>query len=345
MALIHIADWPLPIDAGRRRILEAALDAGVPFPHGCGSGECGSCKCELLEGEVASDPFGPDALNGEEIANRLILACRARPVGDVRIRWLAQHAAKQVVKISTRVSSIERVAHDVVVLTLALPANGTFDFHPGQFAKLSLGKLPVRSYSMANQPGDAHLTFHIRVLPNGRVSSHVATALAIGDEVKVQGPYGDAIWQGPTNDPLVLVAGGTGLAPILSILDAALGAGQAAERIHVYHGVRSEHDLYAGDLLHRRAQEQGFRFAPVYSHPTGMTSRPAFVHEAVSEYFEDLSRARIYASGPPPMVDAVKDVALRRGALRERIHADAFFAAEQDKPSLWRRLAGTLSVN
>jgi NAD(P)H-flavin reductase len=161
----------------------------------------------------------------------------------------------------------------------------------------------------------------------------------------VQGPSGDAVWQGPTNDPLVLVAGGTGLAPILSILDAALGAGQAAEQIHVYHGVRSEVDLYAGDHLRRRAHAHGFSFAPVYSQPTGTARRAAHVHEAMSEHFEDLSRALIYASGPPPMVDAVKDVALRRGASRERIRADAFLAAEPEKPSLWRRLASTLSVN
>jgi CDP-4-dehydro-6-deoxyglucose reductase/ferredoxin-NAD(P)+ reductase (naphthalene dioxygenase ferredoxin-specific) len=343
MALIHIADWQQPIEAGRRRILEAALDAGVPFPHGCGSGECGSCKCQLIEGEVTSDAFSPDALSSEEVAQRLILACRARPAGDVRIRWLAAGAAKPVVKVSTRVASMERAAHDVVVLTLALPAGGAFDFQPGQFAKLRFDTIPERSYSMASQPGEGHLTFHIRVLPEGRASTHVNSRLAIGDEVQVHGPFGDAIWQGPTNDPLVLVAGGTGLAPILSILDAALVAGQAAEQIHLYHGVRSESDLYAGDLLRRRSREQGFRFAPVYSSPAGTAVRPAHVHEAVAEHFEDLSRAMVYTSGPPMMVDAVKGVALRRGAARERIRADAFFSAEPEKRSLWRRISGSLS--
>lgn len=343
MALIHIADWEQPIHAGRRRILEAALDAGVPFPHGCGSGECGSCKCQLIEGEVASDPFSPDALSSQEVANRLILACRARPVGDVRIRWLAAGAAKPVVKVSTRVSSIERASHDVVVLTLALPAESAFDFQPGQFAKLQFGKIPERSYSMASQPGEGHLTFHIRVLPEGRASTHVNSQLAIGDEVKVHGPFGDAIWQGPTNDPLVLVAGGTGLAPILSILDAALVAGQAAGQIHVYHGVRTEDDLYAGDLMRRRAQRHGFRFAPVYSCPARTPARPAHVHEAVAEHFDDLSRATVYTSGPPPMVNAVKSVALQRGASAERIRADAFFSAEPQKRSLWSRISGSLS--
>ena len=343
MALIHIADWQEPVDAGRRRILEAALDAGVPFPHGCGSGECGSCKCQLLEGEVTFDAFSPDALSRGEIADRLILACRARPVGDVRIRWLAPTPGKPVVKVTTRVASIEHAAHDVVVLTLALPVDVTFDFQPGQFAKLRFGNLPERSYSMASQPGDSNLIFHVKVLPDGRVSSHVGSQLAIGDEVNVHGPFGDACWQGPTNDPLVLVAGGTGLAPMLSILDAALGAGHAAEQIHVYHGVRSEDDLYAGDVLGRRAQEQGFRFAPVYSRPAGTATRPARVDEVVAEHFADLSRATVYTSGPPAMVDAVKGAALRRGASLERIRADPFFPAEPEKRSLWRRIGSSFS--
>jgi CDP-4-dehydro-6-deoxyglucose reductase, E3 len=343
MALIHIADWEQPIHAGKRRILEAALDAGVPFPHGCGSGECGSCKCQLIEGEVTSDSFSPDALSSQDVADRLILACRARPVGEVRIRWLAPSPAKPVVKIATRVSRIERAAHDVVVLDLALPGGEDFDFQPGQFAKLRFGKLPERSYSMASQPGDSHLTFHVKVLADGRVSSHVGSRLAIGDEVKVHGPFGDACWQGPSKDPLVLVAGGTGMAPMMSILDAALGAGHAAEQIHVYHGVRCEDDLYAGDLLHRRAEQYGFRFAPVYSRPARTAARPARVHEIMAEHFDDLSCAMVYTSGPPAMVDAVKGVALRRGASVERIRADPFFPAEPEKRSLWSRLSGSLS--
>jgi ferredoxin-NAD(P)+ reductase (naphthalene dioxygenase ferredoxin-specific) len=342
MTLIHISDWQQPIDAGRHRILEAALDAGVPFPHGCGAGECGSCKCELLEGEVRSDGYSPDALTDEESANGLILACRARPVGDIRIRWLA--AATAAVTVAARVFSIDRVAHDVVVLTLSLPHGKTLDFRPGQFAKLRFGKLPARSYSMASRPREEHLMFHIRVLPQGRVSQHVATKLKPGDSVEVQAPFGDAYWAGPAKGPLLLLAGGTGLAPMLSVLAAALSDGQASNLIHLYHGVRTEADMYAGDLLRRHSQEHKFRFVPVYSQATDPQSRQAHLHEAVAEDFDALDDANIYVSGPPPMVEAVKTLAMRRGAAADRVRADAFFAAPPEKKSLWERITGAIAL-
>jgi ferredoxin-NAD(P)+ reductase (naphthalene dioxygenase ferredoxin-specific) len=341
MALIHIADQQEPIEAGRHRILEAALEAGFPFPHGCSSGECGGCKCALLDGEVDLDRYSPDALTAQERARGLILACRARPLGDVRIRCLTE-AAMPVVRIRTRVSCVDRVAHDVVLLRLSLPGGTPFAFRPGQFARLRFAGLPVRSYSMANGPGQDHLTFHVRVLPEGRVSQRVATALEPGDPVEVQGPFGEAYWRGPADAPLLLLAGGTGLAPILSVLSAALRDGQSPERIHVYHGVRTEADLYVGDWLQQHAREHGFRFVPVFSQSADPRSRQAHLHEAVAEDFDALDDARIYVCGPPPMVDAVRELAMNRGAAADRIHTDPFFAAEPEKKSLWKRLAGSM---
>ena len=224
MALISIAQWPQPIEAGRLRVLEAALDAGVPFPHGCGSGECGTCKCQLLSGKVTLDKYSPDALSDAERDAGMILACRARVVSDVSLRWLSTAAPPlPMVKVKARVSHVGRIAHDVVVLTLTLPGNVSFSFRPGQFAKLRFGKLPTRSYSMANQPGERQLEFHIRMVPGGMVSQHIASALMVGDPVEVRGPFGDAYWDGAESakeGPLLLLAGGTGLAPILSVLDA-----------------------------------------------------------------------------------------------------------------------------
>jgi naphthalene 1,2-dioxygenase ferredoxin reductase component len=207
--------------------------------------------------------------------------------------------------------------------------------------------LPVRSYSMANQPGEAHLAFHVRVVPEGAVSEYVAQQLKVGDAVEVRGPFGDAYWQGseaaPTTtatSPLVLVAGGTGMAPILSVLDAALASGVNPQHIHVYHGVRAKRDLYAGEHLAARLSHHAFRFVPVYSHEQVDQARQGLVHEAVAKDFADLSTARIYVAGPPPMVDAVTEVAQARGTAPEHIHADAFYAAEPEKKGLWERITG-----
>ena len=342
MAQIHITQWPQPIEAGKQRILEAALDAGVPFPHGCGSGECGSCKCQLLSGEVSMDRHSPEALSEAERAQGLILACRARVVSDVRLTWLSSSSAPQpMVKFVASVFRIAPVAHDVYVVTLAAPPGQAFAFHAGQFAKLRFGKLPARKYSMASQPGQDLIEFHIRIVPGGVVSQFVATQLREGDKVELRGPFGDAYWD-PTSasGPLLLLAGGTGLAPILSVLDAALRHGVPPQQIHLYHGVRAERDLYAESRLSARAQEHGFKFTPVYSESARETVRKGFLHEAVAQDFSNLVDARIYAAGPPPMVDAVKATVAQLGADPAQVRADAFYASEPEKKSLWSRLTG-----
>ena len=210
-------------------------------------------------------------------------------VSDVSVRWLSTAAAPlPMVKLAARVDHIGQVAHDVVVLSLNLPDGVPFAFHAGQFAKLRFGKLPVRSYSMASQPGEGRLEFHIRVLPDGVVSQHVVKQLKVGDKVEVRGPFGDAYWDHPEDakqGPLLLLAGGTGLAPILSVLDAALSDGMPPKQIHVYHGVRTEDDLYAGSRLQTRMRERGFRFVPVFSSGRPTRARQGLLHEAVGQDF------------------------------------------------------------
>ncbi|MCW5635333.1 MAG: 2Fe-2S iron-sulfur cluster binding domain-containing protein [Rubrivivax sp.] len=341
MPRIYIDAWPQPIEAGRLRILEAALDAGVPFPHGCGSGECGTCKCRLVEGEVKRDRHSPDALSEEEEANGLILACRSRPLTDVVVKWLSDTKPAAMIKHDAVVGRVEPVARDVVQLTVQLRRDQPFPFRSGQFAKLRFGRLPARSYSMASQPGAHELEFHVRVRPEGRVSSYVAHELRRGDPVEVRGPFGEAYWEGgldaeARSSHLLLLAGGTGMAPILSVLDAALREGHDPRAIDVYHGVRTPADLYAERALLRRAREHGFRFVPVFAE--GGPGRTGLLHEAVHEDFADLRASLIHVAGPPAMVDAVRDVATRRRAQPGRIRADAFHASEPEKRSLWERI-------
>ncbi len=360
MPKISFAEWPQPIEAGRLRILEAALDAGVPFPHSCGSGECGTCKCRLLEGEVKHDRHSPEALSAEEYGQGLILACRSRPLNDVRVQWLSQATPSAMVKHDAVVGRVEHASRDVVLLTVQLGPNQPFPFHSGQFAKLRFGRLPARSYSMASQPGDRELVFHIRIRPDGRVSQHVAHELRAGDPVEVRGPFGEAYWEvkpaghnGAAPAPngaaahdhpphLLLLAGGTGMAPILSVLDAALRDGHDPRAIDVYHGVRTPADLYAERLLEHRARDFGMRFVPVFAE--GGPGRTGMLHDAVAQDFPDLGSSLIHVAGPPPMVDAVRDIAHSRGVAPRRIRADAFHPSDPERRSLWERITawGTL---
>ena len=357
MPKIFIQEWPQPIEAGRLRILEAALDAGVPFPHGCGTGECGTCKCRLLEGEVKRDRHSPDALSDEEIEQGLILACRSRPLTDVMVKWLSDATPAAMTKHDAVVGRLDQVTHDVVLLTVKLRPEQAFPFRAGQFAKLRFGRLPARSFSMASQPGEPELEFHIRIRPDGRVSQYVANELQPGDPVEVRGPFGEADWEGREGregreggagtpgrgagrpmSHLLLLAGGTGMAPILSVLDAALNDGHDARTIDVYHGVRTPADLYSEGLLQLRAREFGIRFVPVFAE--GGPGRTGMLHDAVGEDFSDLGSSLIHVAGPPPMVEAVRGMARHRGAVHERIRADAFHASEPEKRSLWERITG-----
>jgi naphthalene 1,2-dioxygenase ferredoxin reductase component len=245
-----------------------------------------------------------------------------------------------VVKLTGTVARLDRVAPDVVVVSIALPEGKPLDFVPGQFAKVRFGRLPARSYSFANQPGEAQVEFHVRVVPNGVVSQFVGQQLKVGAAVDIRAPFGEACWSGVTPRRLILLGGGTGLAPMSSILGAALRAGQSPESIHLYHGVRSTRDLYAVSAIQQLSDEHGFRFVSAVADKPAAGMAQGHLHEVLAQDFPDLSAAEIFAAGPPPMVEAVRKLAIERGARPESIRADPFHAAEPQRKSLWERVTG-----
>ncbi|MGH8772124.1 MAG: FAD-binding oxidoreductase, partial [Burkholderiales bacterium] len=195
----------------------------MPYPHGCRSGECGSCKCRLIAGQVRMYPYSPGALSEDERAAGLILACRSRPAGDVEVAWLgdaAPPAFHSVQPLVARVVRMEAATHDITRLYVE-PAGKPLAFAAGQYANLTFGRLPARPYSMANRPDASVLEFHIRRVPDGLVSTYVAEELSIGERIKIEGPYGGAQLRENPARPMLLVAGGSGLAPMKSILLAA----------------------------------------------------------------------------------------------------------------------------
>jgi CDP-4-dehydro-6-deoxyglucose reductase/ferredoxin-NAD(P)+ reductase (naphthalene dioxygenase ferredoxin-specific) len=188
---------------------------------------------------------------------------------------------------------------------------------------------------MANRPDEAVLEFHIRLVPGGVVGEHVRERLRPGDRIGIEGPFGDSYLRDPGPRPIVAVAGGTGFAPIRSIVRTALdrpGAGP----IHVYLGFRDERDVYGeNDLSMWMAADRKLRGQIVLSQPSdGTQRRTGFVHDALMEDFNDLRGAQIYVCGPPPMVAAVTAVAAGLGVSPDTIHADPFTpAAESQEPS------------
>jgi ferredoxin-NAD(P)+ reductase (naphthalene dioxygenase ferredoxin-specific) len=337
VATVRIRQWPTPIGLEPGQVvLEAALNAGVPYPFGCQSGNCGSCKSMLIEGKVELAEYSEFALTDEERAQGLVLACRAMADDDIEIAWiegedLALHALRT---LDCRVKAVDRLTHDIIGVTLRIEAGGPFTFTAGQFARVTFPGQKSRDYSMASRPDALDLVFHIRHMAGGAVSAFVANQLTLGMPVKVEGPHGIAHYREAHAGPILALAGGSGLAPIASIVETALAKGRRGP-IHLYFGARDERDVYLEDHFRALAAKHlNLTYQVVLSQPSGATSRrTGFLHEAVAADFPNLDGAKAYIAGPPLMVDAMTPVLIQRKMRREDIHADAFYT-EAEKPKV-----------
>jgi CDP-4-dehydro-6-deoxyglucose reductase/ferredoxin-NAD(P)+ reductase (naphthalene dioxygenase ferredoxin-specific) len=334
-AIRVLSDPPRSVPAlDGETILASLLEAGVPFPHNCQSGNCGACKCELVEGDVLELPYSEYALAPEERARNLILACRTQVWGDCTVRPLA---ADETVLHPSRVMRCRLVGmtdhtHDIKQLTLAIEAGGPYSFSAGQHAKLKFGPgIPERSYSMANRPDQASLEFFVRLMPRGQASGYAFTSLHVGDSVTVSGPLGNAYLRENHEGPLLAVAGGSGLAPIVSIVTTALAAAPE-RRVHLYFGVRDERDVFLeaqlGELARRHAN---LSVNIVLSQPGSTTSRRrGLVSDVVAADFAVLDGFKAYLAGPPPMVEALQLKLTSKGMALRDVHADAFYSQAED---------------
>ena len=320
---------PFTVEAGQT-VLDAAFAAGYDYPCGCQSGNCGACKSIVISGEVEMAPYSEYALTDEEKAAGQVLACRAMPWSDVEMAWLeaddvAQHAQRQ---LECRVVGLASLTHDIRQLRLEILSGGPFTFSAGQYARVRFAGLPARDFSMANQPDDPVLEFHIRAVDGGAVSSFVQNHLKLGDPVRVEGPRGIAFLREKHTGPLLALAGGSGLAPILCIVERALTLG-FRQPIRLYFGVRDERDLYFENRFAELAQRNAnFRFAPVLSQPAATTDRrTGFLADVLAADLagENLDGTKAYLAGPPVMVETCIAALRRLGLGAEACHADAFY--------------------
>lgn len=326
---------PLEVETGQT-ILAAALARDLPYPNGCRAGNCGACKSELLSGEVEMSPYSEYALSVQEKNSGLILACRAVPWSDCEVKYLefSDTVAHPLRHLVCRVTKLDNATHDIRRLRLKILDGGPYDFSAGQYASVEFAGLPARDYSMANRPDQAELEFHIRLLPGGAVTPFVAKRLKVGDRVKVFGPHGASYLRERHSGPIVALAGGSGLAPIKSIVETALAHG-AKQPIHLYFGVRDERDLYLEDHFNKLAKKHAnLTFVPVLSEPAGPTERRiGFLCDVVGEDFTNLDGAKAYLAGPPVMVETSVAVLQTLGVRKQDCHADAFYT-EAEKAAL-----------
>jgi len=312
-------------------ILAAALRQGLVLPYGCKNGACGSCKGKLLEGSVDYGVYQKRVFTDEEKAQGKALFCQAKPLGDVVIEARAVGAAKGIVikTLPCRVQSLERVADDVIVLRVKLPANEKMKFLAGQFIEFLLKDGTRRSFSMANPPHDAELVeLHVRRVAGGNFTQHVFEKMKERDILRFEGPLGVFFLREESPKPIVLVASGTGFAPIKSLVEDALQRG--LERpMTLYWGGRRPKDLYMNALAEKWASDHAsFKYVPVVSEALPedqWQGRTGFVHRAVMHDFPDLSGHQVYACGVPIMVDSARrDFTAACKLPEDEFYADSF---------------------
>ena len=311
-------------------LLGAALNAGFALPYGCRNGACGACKGKVLAGEVDYGVHQDGALSHEDKIQGLALFCCATAKSDLTIEVKEVGAARDIpIKtLPCRIERMEKLADDVMALWLKLPSNERLQFLPGQYIDFLLKDGKRRSFSLANSPEeDALLELHVRHVPGGQFTDHVFGAMKPKDIMRIAGPYGSFFLRESTKTA-IFVAGGTGFAPIKSMLAHAFHH-EVARRFVLYWGARTLPDLYQPELPARWAAEQrDFEFIPVLSAPRAedaWSGRSGYVHAAVLADYADLSGFEVYACGAPPMVDAARREFTARG-----LPADAFFSDSFD---------------
>jgi CDP-4-dehydro-6-deoxyglucose reductase, E3 len=309
-------------------ILTAALRQGVGLPYGCKNGACGSCKGTIAAGEVEQRSHSSSALSNDEKTRGMALLCCATANCDLEIdiREVAGVGDVQVKKLPCRVNALERKADDVIVLKLQLPANERLQYLAGQYVEFILKDGKRRSYSMASAPHqEGPIELHIRHMTGGVFTDHVFNTMKERDILRFEGPLGTFFLREDSAKPIVLLASGTGFAPIKAIVEHALFK-NIDRPMTLYWGARRKKDLYLLDLAEQWAKDHPhFKFVPVLSEPDAgdaWSGRTGFVHRAVIEDLPDLSNYQVYACGAPVMVESAQ----RDFTSHHQLPADEFYA-------------------
>jgi len=320
-------------------ILDAALRQGLTLPYGCRDGACGACKGKVVSGDVDHGKAQAHALTDAERAAGQTLFCCAHAHSDLVIesREVKKLGDIQIKTLPARIQVLQRLAPDVMLMKLKLPANERLQFLAGQYIDILLKDGRRRSFSLANAPHDDELLeLHIREVPGGQFTGQVFSTMKEKDILRFNGPHGTFFLREDSTKPMLMVAGGTGFAPIKAIIDHAI-AEKSTRPITLYWGARSKADLYMAEVAERWAAAHAHvRFIPVLSEPAAgdaWTGRSGFVHEAAMADLPDLSGHQVYACGAPAMIAAAKrDFCSRCKLPEDEFFADSFdFANDQNQ--------------
>ena len=327
---IQIAGSNVTFDcASTENLLDAAMRQGIDMPYSCRKGVCGNCKGRVVQGELVVGTQGGSHEAGISQPDEHLF-CRAQPASDLSIAPKTWHRVDPGARKTVQAKVFKKIqlAPDVTQLQLRFPAGVRVKFKAGQYLQLLLPDGQRRSYSMANAPHESDaVQLHIRHLPQGHFSDAMLKNLQVGDLLKLELPHGDFYLREDSERPMLMVAGGTGFAPIKSIIDHIVRQ-KISRTVHLYWGARTSEGIYAADVLARWTQQ----FPALVVHPvlsdvsdaSTWAGRTGFVHEAVAADFADLSDWDVYACGGLPMVNALREVCAQRGLPEGHFYSDAF---------------------
>jgi CDP-4-dehydro-6-deoxyglucose reductase, E3 len=320
-------------------VLEAALAAGLNLPHSCKSGHCGSCRARLLSGEAVYLGPAPLGITREETRAGHILLCQAHARSDLSVeaRFIAAVADVDSKTLPCRIARLQPLSADVMQVFLRLPAVERLRFHAGQYLDVLLAGGRRRSFSIASPPHDSEvLELHVRRVAGGGFTDQLFGAdatLRVGSLLRIEGPLGQFGYRdGP--GPVLMIAGGTGFAPLKSMLRHVLENG-LERTIHLYWGARHAPDLYEQrQVLEWTERFPQLRFSAVLSQAgagEAAHTRAGWVHEAVLSDHADLGAFEVYAAGPPAMIEAIRSSFPRHGLAPERLYFDSFDYAPDER--------------
>jgi propane monooxygenase reductase subunit len=319
-------------------ILDAAFRQGIMLMHGCKEGQCSSCKSFLLDGDVDLDRYSTFALPDFEEAEGYTLLCRAHALTDVEIELLHYdeeriQSGTPIITATTEVEAVEELTHDIRRLVVKVTEPEALEFKAGQYVDIGVpgAEDEHRSFSMANAPGEpGRLEFMIKLYEGGRFSGLLANGDGIskGDELTCKGPFGMFTLRDSSPRRLVFIAGGAGMAPVLSLLRSMAEKG-TERKATFYYGARTEDDLFALEEIERLGGElPDFTFVPALSEAedgADWEGQTGLITDVVDELEgDDLDDVDAYLCGPPPMVDAAIALLERRGVPEAHIYFDRF---------------------
>ena len=322
-------------------VLEAALSAGLNLPHSCKSGHCASCRAQLKQGEIRYPSGRPIGITEQEERAGKVLLCQARPASDLVIeaRLIARVSEVEIKTLPCRVARLVALAPDVMQVFLRLPAVESMPFQPGQYLDFLVEDGRRRSFSIASPPHDSELIeLHVRKVKGGGFTERLFGHVATGALLRIEGPLGQFVYR-PGSNPIVMIAGGTGFAPLKAMLrhilekgpvpGAAPAQGAApAREVHLYWGARQPIDVYEEALVLQWTREHPqLKFTAVLSEATAADAphrRLGWVHEVVLQDYPRLDGLDVYTAGPPALIEAIRASFPQHGLSADRLHFDSF---------------------